>query len=258
MATNQNNGGSLTSVYLLLAVALLLGVLTLMKSDRIEKSLITEKSSNALIQSYQQQLFAKELQVNTLTLQNQYLEEKLADCNSDLQANVTEEAPPPAKKTTTRAAAPVVKKAPAPVVQQAPAPPVTKKVVSAAPVASREEIYTLPSYFYESGTKGVIFCIRLGGQESRHLPALAISQGMINVEDNGIGGSNWVVDGAVSDLVGDWGVTRDGTFFVSAKLIEAFLTASDNGIVELKAPATSWVPKQMTKIGDYYTFRATR
>jgi len=112
-----------------------------------------------------------------------------------------------------------------------------------------------PAYFYEPGTEGVKFCVRLGGDESRHLPHLAISSGNINAEANGISGYNWVVLGPVSDLVGDWGITEDKTFFVSVKLVESFLRTEDNGIVELKAPATNWQPKVMTRFGDYYIFR---
>lgn len=112
-----------------------------------------------------------------------------------------------------------------------------------------------PAYFYEPGTEGVKFCIRLGGDESRHLPHLAITSGNIKAETNGISGYNWVVDGPVSDLVGDWGITEDKTFFVSVAMVENFLSPEDNDLVELKAPATNWKAMPMTRFGDYFIFR---
>jgi hypothetical protein len=41
-------------------------------------------------------------------------------------------------------------------------------------------------------------------------------------------------------------------FFVSVDMVEQFLKPDDNGIVELKAPATHWKPVRMEKYGDYY------
>lgn len=121
---------------------------------------------------------------------------------------------------------------------------------------SQVSTQTFPAHFYEPGTKGVKFCIRLGGDEKRHLPHLAIANGGIKAEANGISGFNWVLDGPVADLVGDWGITPDGTFFVSEKLVNAYLSASDNGIIEIKAPATNWRAMQMTRFDGYYIYKA--
>lgn len=121
---------------------------------------------------------------------------------------------------------------------------------------SQASTQTFPAHFYEPGTKGVKFCIRLGGDEKRHLPHLAIASGGIKAEANGISGFNWVLDGPVADLVGDWGITPDGTFFVSEKLVNAHLSASDNGVVEIKAPATNWQAMKMTRFDGYYIYKA--
>ncbi|MDA3802487.1 MAG: hypothetical protein PF488_01135 [Patescibacteria group bacterium] len=129
-----------------------------------------------------------------------------------------------------------------------------EKVVPAKVYEPRIESteYYFPAHFYEPGTEGVKFCVRLGGNEKRHLPHLAIVNGHMNIEPNGISGYNWVVGGPVSDPVGDWGITNDKMFFVSVDMIEQFLKPDDNGIVELKAPATNWKPVRMEKFGDYY------
>lgn len=204
--------------------------------------------------SLQSQLNQTQVTVNSQAIEIADLKCRLAACqtaNSGMSGTVIA-SPAPVYRTPKSYVAPVARQ------QAAPAPVQERTVIRAEePVVNTvEEVNTLPSYFYEVGTKGVKFCVRLGGSEKRHLPHLAITSGMLNTESNGISGYNWVVLGPVSDLVGDWGVTRDGTFFVSVKMIDSFLTTEDDGIVELKAPATSWVAKPMTRFGDYYIYRA--
>lgn len=110
----------------------------------------------------------------------------------------------------------------------------------------------LPEQYYEDD-KTVPMCIRLGGNSNRHLPHIGMREfDFADARSNGIGGFNWYLKGTTADLVGDYGCTNDGTFFISAKLIEKYLIKSDGGKVELIAKAFDWVPKQMEKFGDYY------
>lgn len=124
------------------------------------------------------------------------------------------------------------------------------------------QIYTLPSSFYEAGVKGVKLCLRFGGKDNRYWPHIGINDGSIkidaNIEGNGEKGYNFLLPGAVSSIKGDIGITRDLTFFVSAKIIDKYMLPSDNGLVEIKAPGTGWVAQPLTRFGDYYIFRVVR
>jgi hypothetical protein len=124
------------------------------------------------------------------------------------------------------------------------------------------QIYTLPPSFYESGVKGVKLCLRFGGKDNRYWPHIGIIDGSIkidqNIEGNGEKGYNFLLPGAVSTMKGDIGITRDLTFFVSANIIDKYMLPSDNGLVEIKAPGTSWVAQPLTRFGDYYIFRVVR
>lgn len=111
---------------------------------------------------------------------------------------------------------------------------------------------TFPDFYYD-GLGNIPFCLRYGGDENRHLPHLAIHDGIIAV-DNNKSGYNWLVT-PIDKIMGDWGFTKDGTFFVSTRLVERYLMRSDKGLVEIKAAATGWQAKEMRKSGDYYIYQ---
>lgn len=111
---------------------------------------------------------------------------------------------------------------------------------------------TFPDFYYD-GLGNISFCLRYGGDENRHLPHLAIHDGIIAV-DNNKSGYNWLVT-PIDKIMGDWGFTKDGTFFVSTRLVERYLIRSDKGLVEIKAAATGWQAKEMRKSGDYYIYQ---
>lgn len=125
-----------------------------------------------------------------------------------------------------------------------------------------EQIYTLPSSFYEPGVKGVKLCLRFGGKENRYWPHIGIIDGSMkvdqNIEGNGEKGYNFLLPGAVSSMKGDVGITRDLTFFVSAKIIDRYMLPSDNSLVEIKAPGTGWVARPLTRFGEYYIYRVNQ
>jgi hypothetical protein len=105
--------------------------------------------------------------------------------------------------------------------------------------------------YYENGL--IPFCARYGGNSNRHIPHLAMRKyNFTDAQSNGIGGFNWYLSGTSADLVGDYGCTSDGTFFVSAKIIDAYMIPADNGVIEILAKGFGWTAKQMTKFGDYY------
>lgn len=221
--------------------------------DRLTIALVENATLSERVRCLEEMLRnCQEDKVSTTTISNEVVEETKSSNGPvikiiDQKPKVKTEVKRTIVKTETK---PVVKTETVKKVQKVETAPA---IVYGAGNSASENYF--PAYFYEPGTEGVKFCVRLGGDESRHLPHLAISSGNINAEANGISGYNWVILGPVSDLVGDWGITEDKTFFVSVKLVESFLRVEDNGIVELKAPATNWQPKVMTRFGDYYIFR---
>lgn len=114
---------------------------------------------------------------------------------------------------------------------------------------------TLPDIFYTNKDE-IEFCLRLGGNENRHLPDLASVDGVF-AKDNGISGVNWVVV-PTKTKVGDWGVTDKGVFYVSKKFVDRYIVKSDKGLVEIKATATRWQAKETTFVkdpdGEFYTY----
>lgn len=140
-------------------------------------------------------------------------------------------------------------------IQTAPAAEVVKPVE-----VKKTSSFKLPSYFYEDAS-GAKWCSRLGGNEGRHLPHLAISDGIIG-EENGISGFNWLETELCEKIEGDRGLTTTGTFFVIKSFIDKYMIQSDRGIVEIKAPATGWQPKKMTierhNGVDYYVYKAMK
>ncbi len=139
-------------------------------------------------------------------------------------------------------------------------PVIAKAYVPEARTAfiSSETETAFPSFYYEE--KVIKMCLRLGGDNNRHLPHLGIFDGII-AQDNSISGYNWVLT-PTETITGDWGITRDGTFYVSIKLVDRYITKSDKGIVEIKAPATNWLPVKMKKNDNpnddcygYYTYK---
>lgn len=86
----------------------------------------------------------------------------------------------------------------------------------------------------------IVFCFRLDGQESRHLPAL-MGNGGSAVYPNGISGYNWAL---LPNSTGQepYGLLADSTFFAK----EAFLKQwGMNSYVELKAEMLGWAPTRM-------------
>lgn len=148
----------------------------------------------------------------------------------------------------------------APVAQQDVIPRVIETVQPVVQRVVTSSSLKLPSYFYEDG-QGVKWTARLGGNEGRHLPHLAIGDGIMG-EQNGLSGFNWVEIELVEKIQGERGVTVGGTFFVLKSFIDKYMIQSDRGIVEIKAPATAWQPKRMSierhNGVDYYVYHALK
>jgi len=136
--------------------------------------------------------------------------------------------------------------------------PTTQTVVVQALKSVTQSVKMLPSYYYGSpGEDRVTYCLMYGGNENRHLPGLSpksFDADIIKPNHLPGGGSNFYTY-PTKGFVGSLGVTDQGIFFFSEELIEDHMIPNDNGLVQIKAPATGWVPLDLMYDGSgYYTW----
>lgn len=96
----------------------------------------------------------------------------------------------------------------------------------------------------------VEFCIHLGG--GKYWPHYAMDRGesFPEARKNGLGtGWNLLINFASDDLVGQYGITSDGTTFVSAEEIDKYLQAS---VPEIVSNQSDWTTQKMEKFNGYY------
>jgi len=144
------------------------------------------------------------------------------------------------------------------------APPPTQTLPTKITPPAETKIYVAPQggldqIFYESGSKIILFCIRLGGSQDRHVPHLAMLNGekFGDSRTNNQSGFNWEIapEELTDGFVGEYGLTKDGTFYVKRSLVDRYMVSSDNGLVEIKTTATGWNPTQMKISGGYYFYK---
>lgn len=254
MATQSSNGQKAVLIIMILA---LIGVFFLLIGRNTLK--INERNGRETIER--------------LELKNQNLQESLYNCRlhgtelerqiDSLKALIPIAKAPTSIAQVTRPVKPadnrliidvrVIDQREAPVRQVYQEPVMTKASAPEARTAfiSNDIETAFPSFYYEE--KVIKMCLRLGEDDNRHLPHLGIFDGII-AQDNGISGYNWVLT-PTETIIGDWGITTDGTFYVSTKLVDKYITKSDKGLVEIKAPATNWLPVAMVRNGGYYTYK---
>ncbi|MFA6514268.1 MAG: hypothetical protein WCT50_03220 [Patescibacteria group bacterium] len=139
---------------------------------------------------------------------------------------------------------------------------------SGTATANRTKAATIP----KSGTpssanldglreNGIIpYCIMANGDPGLHFPEKALEKGVtftsteMNPTNNG---HNWIVE-PVEFIEGDYGLTVDGTFFVSNDLLVKVLQPEGIQVTTayIKAPCTQWQKVQMTFENGYWTYKA--
>jgi regulator of replication initiation timing len=111
--------------------------------------------------------------------------------------------------------------------------------------------------------KDIIFCAQANNREDCYFPHYAMQHGVMfskAPEDNEIKGYNWRVE-PTEFYDGDYGVTVDGTFYVSDNLIQQSMKAgslSFEAPLRIKCPYTSWMAKDMTLEDGYWIFKTQR
>jgi hypothetical protein len=104
---------------------------------------------------------------------------------------------------------------------------------------------------------GIIsFCVMANGDNGLHFPQKALDKGVTftSIENNPSNdGHNWIVE-PLEWIEGDYGLTVDGTFFVSDAMMTKVLQPEGIQLtsVLLKAPFTKWQKVQMYKEDGYW------
>lgn len=204
----------------------------------------------------------EKVQIAALQVENNYLKAeiaslrlKLSDCESKITVTAVTTTTKPKVITTSRPAAAPTVRAVAPAPARDPVPQST--VTSTAPRVGIAKL----DYLRQNGE--IIFCVAANGQEDRYFPHFAIERGVtfVGTTDNAVKGYNWKVE-PTEFMEGDYGVTMDGTFYVSDQLLKITLKAAGENLnsVEIKCPYTAWVKKPMSFDGNsgYWVFHTSQ
>ncbi|MFA6417097.1 MAG: hypothetical protein WCW61_02790 [Patescibacteria group bacterium] len=212
-----------------------------------------EKSGQII--SLQAEVIRLQEQIGDLKAENAKLTADLQCCESKL---------PAAKKTTYTA-----KKTTTQTTQKVTTPVVTKSATIPAATAPTDTKFVsnavggTANLDYLREGKDIIFCAQANNREDCYFPHYAMQHGVMfskAPEDNEIKGYNWRVE-PTEFYDGDYGVTVDGTFYVSDNLIQQSMKAgglSFEAPLRIKCPYTSWMAKDMTLSDGYWTLKTQR
>lgn len=198
------------------------------KSEKIE---VEEKKVEII---YQEDCICDQLEkiINFIDKRMLELEERIAK-HSDK---------PVAQATPVRAAAPA---SPSP----APAPPPKPE-----PEPLRANTSDLSHVKNVNGD--IIFCVMANNDGGMHFPQYALDR---NVRFTAVAsnttqdGSNWIVK-PTREMEGDYGITYDGTFFVSHEVLQATMSQPLSSLA-IKSEFTRWQPLPMKKENGYWIYR---
>ncbi|MFZ4632398.1 MAG: hypothetical protein ACOYL8_04340 [Patescibacteria group bacterium] len=116
-----------------------------------------------------------------------------------------------------------------------------KTLVPTNPIKTDTIVASVPAKTIE--VKMTLFCLRLDGNENRHLPALMGSKAS-EAYPNGLkGGYNWDLSWD-SNGTEPYGIMPDGTLFAKESFLKQW---GMNSYVELKCDATNWQALKLSK-----------
>jgi hypothetical protein len=225
-------------IYVLLLIAVAISFASCESCERNTKDVETAVDPCADVA----QIARLQAELECCMAENNDLKNRLTECLAEEEV-VTKKVTVPKKTTVTKSAP-----------KEATPVPQVKSVVEKKPVvAGKADL----NYLRQSGE--ILFCVRVNNQEDCYFPHYAMQQGVQfnRYADNKVKGYNWRVE-PTSFYDGDYGVTVDGTFYVSNGLIEKSLSAGGlpfDNVVEIKAPYTGWQLKAMTLEDGFWIFR---
>ncbi|GEM_PF-3740977 len=163
------------------------------------------------------------------------LERKLLELENKINQHTS------AKTTTTRS---VTQAKPAPTPEPRPEPKTVRADDKKADLSHLRNV---------SGD--IIFCVMANNDGGMHFPQYALERGATfegNVRSNTTSdGNNWVVH-PTETMRGDYGITHDGTFFVSHSVIDSLIDVHN---LAIKSEFTGWQPRDMTREGNYWVYK---
>ncbi len=175
-------------------------------------------------------------EIKVLNERVSHLQGLLNECQSKLGGSAPVRASAPAE--TARPRTPATPTTP---------PPTNREVARSTPSAS-------PSIADLSGLRdhngNFIFCIMVNNDPALHFPQYAIDNG---VRFPSLEGGNWKVS-PTEYMEGDYGLTRDGMFFVSNSLLKNVVKKDINN-VKIKTTFESWRGTDMSLVGDFWTIK---
>lgn len=111
--------------------------------------------------------------------------------------------------------------------------------------------------YYEKKSTDVIFCVNYNQRQDGHLPHLALDRGDdLEAFDNGIQGYNFKVspDQLKDSYQGEFGLTKNGTFFITKNLIDNYNIFGEDAVIYIKTTVTGWRFVKMSLNNGYYTY----
>ena len=219
------------------------------------------KSSTQKVEAVSDPCLENQIEVARLQERVLCLEEQNADLLARLNECLGKEEVV-VKKPATTSSKPTIKKittTPAPKkVETAPAP--AKEVTTKSAPVARSVTPGKANLDYLRQGGEILFCVRANNREDLYFPHYAMMHGVQFNQpliDNQVKGYNWKVE-PTDFYDGDYGVTVDGTFYVSNELIEKTLRAGGlqpEGILEIKAPFTGWALKSMRLEDGFWVYK---
>lgn len=254
-----------TWIGVVMAFIIILGSLSFYGCDRLknggQKSSVSNQTTGADPCADEVRIAQLESEVARLNTELAVANEKLIAClESQIPVTKTTTTSTAARKSTTTTAT-----KPASTTQTSTVSTVTgtKNVVPPSTGNLKSGIPGVANLDYLRQGGEIIFCARANGREDCYFPHYAMNQGVTfskTPTDNQVKGYNWKVE-PTELYEGDYGVTLEGTFYVSDELIQKSLQAGgllfDNN-VEIKCPYTGWSLKPMTLSGNYWVFATQR
>ncbi len=174
-----------------------------------------------------------------------YLEARIASLEEKfliLEGKFEQQASRPVAQTTTR-----VRTTPAPTPAPTPEPETEPEPVKAN---------TSDLSHVKNVNGHIIFCVMANNDKGMHFPQYAMDRNVrfTSVKSNSTGDGNlWIVNPATT-MEGDYGITHDGTFFVSHDVLQTTMSQTLTSLA-IKSEFTRWQPLPMTKQNGYWIYK---
>lgn len=205
------------------------------------------------LESYKDSLFESQALVARLTYERDSISLGWDECRgSKKKAVVKPVAKKPVAKAAVKKVVPIVPSAPPVMKKSTPVvEPVMVSAVSVQTVVADDGL----AYLMDSEGR-ILCCFRVNGSRDGHFPHYAMDRNakVLEAVDNGQKGYNLSLK-PTETMVGNYGITNEGVFYVSARYLESYLNSSGQALkyVDLLYKG-NWGGVRMTLSGNYYVY----